>query len=53
MEMQSANAFTIEEIYNFEEVTAKYLEELLTNDDSHEFLKEPESVINVSVTVQT
>lgn len=53
MEMQSANAFTIEEIYNFEEVTAKYLEELLTNDDSHEFLKEPESVIDVSVTVQT
>lgn len=53
MELQSENTFTTEEIYNFEEVTAKYLQELLTNDDSHEFLKEPESVIDVSVTVQT
>ncbi len=52
MELQSVNPFTTEEIYNFEEVTAKYLQELLTNDDSHEFLKEPESVIDVSVTVQ-
>ena len=53
IEFDSTRLFTTEEIYNIEEVTTEYLQELLTNDDSLKFLEEPDSVIDVSVKVQT
>ena len=55
LEIQFAteNPFSTEEIYHIEEITAQYLRELLTNDDSLTFLDEPDSVIDVSVNAQT
>lgn len=47
------NPFTSEELYHIEEVTTLYFRELLTNDDSLRFLDEKDSVIDVSVNVQT
>ncbi len=53
MEFATATPFTTEEIYDIEEVTSAYLGELITNDDSLKFLEEKDSVIDLSVSVQT
>jgi len=53
IEFATAQPFSTEEIYQIEEVTTKYLEELLTNDDSLKMLEEKDSVIDLSVNVQT
>eukprot|EP00536_Pseudo-nitzschia_multiseries_P004474 jgi/Psemu1/285122/fgenesh1_pg.74_\ len=53
LQFTSENEFTAEEIYHIEEATTLYLQDLLTNDDTLRFLDEPDSVIDVSVNVQT
>lgn len=53
IQFTSENQFSTEEIYHIEEATTLYLQELLTNDDSLRFLEEPDSLIDVSVNVQT
>lgn len=45
--------FSTEDIYHIEEATTLYLRELLTNDESLRFLEHPDSVIDVSVNIQT
>jgi len=53
IEFTAEDIFSAEDIYHIEEATTLYLRELLTNDDSLRFLEEPDSVIDVSVNVQT
>ena len=45
--------FSTEDIYHIEEATTLYLQELLANDDSLTFLEQPDSLIDVSVNVQS
>eukprot|EP00535_Pseudo-nitzschia_heimii_P002813 CAMPEP_0197185238 /NCGR_PEP_ID=MMETSP1423-20130617/11504_1 /TAXON_ID=476441 /ORGANISM="Pseudo-nitzschia heimii, Strain UNC1101" /LENGTH=364 /DNA_ID=CAMNT_0042636249 /DNA_START=66 /DNA_END=1160 /DNA_ORIENTATION=- len=45
--------FSADDIFHVEEATSLYLRELLMNDSSLRFLEEPDSLIDVSVNVQT
>lgn len=53
IQFTAENQFSTEDIYHIEEASTVYLQELLTNDESLRFLEEPDSVIDVSVNVQT
>jgi len=53
IQFTAEDALSTEDIYHIEEATTLYLRELLSNDDSLRFLEKPDSVIDVSVNVQT
>ncbi|MGK3733470.1 MAG: hypothetical protein ACI90V_000306 [Bacillariaceae sp.] len=53
IQFTTENEFSTEDIYHIEEASSLYLNELLTNEESLPFVEQPDSIIDVTVEVQS